>query len=143
LDDIGGGWTRVVNILGNSIAHGDNTGAYGDVSNAVQAAKLSDAVINKLNTIGYFRYNCGGYSAYVRNKSNTWTSKKYNTLDWQVDRGKDGVFECKANRSGYVFSDHPVCDSGHSNYVAKNGLSEGGGCYHQPSWGRAGNLWAK
>ena len=140
----GGGWTRVVNIRSNSIAHGDNTGAYGDVSVDAQAAKLSDAAINALSTVGYFRYNCGTYKAYVRTDAKTWTSKKVNSHNWSTDRGLDGTFECKANRSGYVFSDHAACSAGHTDYVAKQGISEGGGCYHaKQGWGLNGNLWAK
>ena len=140
----GGGWTRVVNIRSNSIGHGDNTGAYGDVTQANQAAKLTDAHINKLNTLGYFRFNCSGQSRFVNNASNTWTSMKYNNQDWSMDRNKDLNFECKANRSGYVLSDYPACAAGHLNYVAKSGLGEGGGCYHDgEGWNLNGSLWVK
>ena len=69
------------------------------------------------------------------------TSKKVNDYNWETDRGLDGKFECKANRSGYVFSDYSACSAGHTDYVAKSGLSEGGGCYHaNQGWGLNGNL---
>jgi hypothetical protein len=140
----GGGWTRVVNVRSNSIFHGDNPGAVGDVSVATDPAKLSDAQINALNTVGYFRFNCSSTSRFVKNASNKWTSMKFNGEDWSMDRNKDLVFECKANRAGYVFSDHPVCSAGHVNYVAVNGLPEGGGCYWaDQGWNLNGNLWVK
>ena len=143
MDTDGGGWTRVVNIRPGTNAHGSTTGAYGDVANGGIAAKLSDAQINQLSTVGFWRYDCGGYHARVRNVSNTWVSQTVNGEDWSVDRGSDGTFECAANRSGYVFSDHPACDAGHSNYAATS-LAEGGGCYHVgEGWNLSGALWAK
>ena len=140
----GGGWTRVVVIRSNSIAHGDNIGAAGDVSVDSAPSKLADATINLLNTVGYFRINCTSQSRYIKNVNNVWTSKKFNNENWSMDRNKDLNFECAANRQGYVFSDHPACNSGHINYVAVNGLAEGGGCYYTGSgWHQHGTLWAK
>lgn len=139
----GGGWTRVVNIKGNSVFHLDQTGAVGDVSNASAAAKLSDAAINLLNTVGYFRYNCGAQvNLFVKNAQNTWTSMRTNTMDWSVDRGRDGTFECAANRTGYVFSDFAACSAGHTNYAASAGAAEGNGCYNV-TWNLDGNLWVR
>ena len=138
----GGGWTRVVNIKNGSIFHGDQPAAVGDVSNVSAPAKLSDATINLLSTVGYWRYEClPSKDVFVKNASNTWTSTRYNAFSWSMDRDKDLIFECAANRGGYVFSDYPVCSLGHSNYVARY-LSEGTGCYHN-SWGHDGFLWAK
>ncbi len=140
----GGGWTRVVVIRSNSIAHGDNIEAAGDVSIDNAPSKLADATINTLNTVGYFRFNCTSQSRFVKNVNNNWTSKKHNGENWSMDRNKDLNFECAANRQGYVFSDHPQCNAGHVNYVAANGLGEGGGCYYTGSnWNQHGSLWAK
>jgi len=140
----GGGWTRVVVLRSNSIAHGDNTEAAGDVSVDDAPSKLADATINTLNTVGYFRINCATQSRYIRNVNDNWTSKKFNNENWSMDRNKDLNFECAANRQGYVFSDHPACNSGHINYVAVNGLAEGGGCYYTGTgWHQHGSLWAK
>ncbi|HEX2571720.1 MAG TPA: PA14 domain-containing protein [Polyangia bacterium] len=142
----GGGWTRVVNIKGNSFFHADQPAAVGDVSIASAAAKLSDADINRLNTVGYFRYNCGsGYNVFVRNTANKWTSSRVNAFSWSIDRSRSGTnFSCAANRSGYVFSDWSACPTGHSDYAASAGPSEGNGCYWQnEGWNRDGNLWVK
>lgn len=141
----GGGWTRVVNIKGDSVFHADNPKAIGDVSDASAAAKLSDEGINQLTTIGYWRYECGKTKkAFVRNDEGVWTSVKQNTLSWSMDNDKDGVFECAASRSGYVFSDYPACAAEHSNYAAILGPPEGNGCYvHGEGWNLDGFLWAK
>ncbi len=140
----GGGWTRVVVIRSNSIAHGDNSGAVGDVAEDNAPGKLPDATINLLNTVGYWRFNCDSQSRFVKNVNNSWTSKKVNSENWSMDRNKDLTFECAANHSGYVLSDFPACASGHLNYVAKDGLPEGGGCYYANSgWHRNGSLWAR
>lgn len=139
----GGGWTRAVNIKGNSVFHLDQVDAVGDVSDAAVAAKLSDATINQLNTVGYFRYNCGSQvNLYVKNVQNTWTSQRTNALTWSIDRGRDGTFECAANRAGYVFSDFAACPTGHTNYAAAAGAAEGSGCYNA-TWNLDGNLWVK
>lgn len=119
-------------------------GAAGDVSIDDAASKLSDATINLLNTVGYFRFNCTSQSRFVKNVKNVWTSKKFNGESWSMDRNKDLNFECAANRAGYVLSDYPACAAGHLNYVAVNGFPEGGGCYHDGSgWNQNGSLWAK
>jgi hypothetical protein len=61
-----------------------------------------------------------------------------------MDRNKDLTFECSANRAGYVLSDVSTCHSGHVNYVAKDGLGEGGGCYYTGTgWNQNGSLWVK
>jgi hypothetical protein len=139
-----GGWTRVVNVRGNSLAHADQPGAVGDVSDANAAAKLSDATINVLNTVGYWRVDCGSsLKAFVKNAENTFTSMKTNSMSWRVDRDRDGNFECAGNRSGYVFSDYPDCSSTHVlNYAAAGGASEGYGCWSS-GWNKDGFLWAK
>jgi len=140
----GGGWTRVVVIRSNSVAHGDNAGTYGDLAAGDVPAKLADDTINLLNTIGYYRFQCTSQNRYVRNENNNWTSVKSNNENWSMDRNKDLVFECAANRQGYVFSDHPSCDAGHVNYVAAGGMGEGGGCYYTGTgWGQNGTLWVK
>jgi hypothetical protein len=137
----GGGWTRVVNIRGDSKAHINNMGAAGDVSDATAAAKLSDAAISRLNTVGYWRFNCStGVNGFVRNGADTWTSMWDNGLSWQFDRGRDGTFECDATRSYYVFSDYTGCpDEFHFNYGNGGQL----GCSWAYSWGQDGNVWAR
>ena len=61
-----------------------------------------------------------------------------------MDNNKDGVFECAANRPGYVFSDYPACSAGHTNYASILGHLEGTGCYvHGEGWNLDGFLWAK
>ncbi|TNF25237.1 MAG: hypothetical protein EP329_23435 [Deltaproteobacteria bacterium] len=140
----GGGWTLVVNISNTTNAHGNTTGAYGDIRQTTGAAKLSDATINALTTIGYWRYNCGAtYNAFVLNDAVTWISQTTNGYNWRVDRGRDGVFEYAANRAGYVFSDYPSYAPGHTDYAAVSS-AEGNGCYVDgEGWNKNGNLWAK
>ena len=56
---------------------------------------------------------------------------------------RDGSFECAASRPGYVFSDYPACNAGHTDYVAIT-ANEGVGCYvTSTGWGQSGHLWAK
>jgi len=140
----GGGWTLVVNISSTTNQHGTNTGAYGDITSPSSgAAKLSDAVINQLSTIGYWRYNCASRNAFVKNTSNVWVSQRVNAYSWSLDRDRDGTFEYAANRDGYVFSDYiPAAPAGHTNYAASVD-GEGNGCYLAPSWNQSGNLWAR
>ena len=141
----GGGWTRVVNIRGNSIFHADATGAVGNVSVLTNPAKLSDTAINALTTVGYWRYECGNSkSSYVKNASGVWTSMKTNTQLWSMDNDKNGSYECAANRTGYVFSDYIACPTGHSNYAALAGAAEGNGCFTTAQgWNLDGALWAR
>ncbi len=140
----GGGWTRVVNVRGNSIFHADQAAAVSDVSIATNAAKLSDAAINAITT-GPWRWDCGtSKNAFVTNTVMTWTSAKVNTLAWSMDSDRNGTFECTANRSGYVFSDAISCSAGHTNYAAQAGASEGNGCYTTVNgWNQNGRLWAR
>ena len=143
----GGGWTRVVIITGNSDAHRDGTSAYGDVSVDTNPAKLSDAAINALTTIGYWRFECGNTKrAFVRNVNENWTSVAANTEDWSIDNNRDGTFECAANRSGFVFSGFPACFANHTNYATGPGSSCNAncGCYVDgEGWNRLGVLWVK
>jgi LruC domain-containing protein len=141
----GGGWTMAVRIAANSVAHADNAAAVGDPASASGMFKLSDAVINLLSPGGVWRYRCGNtYHAWVRNVAKVWTSAKTNAQNWSIDRGRDGTFECAGNRAGYVFSDHPACSAGHSNYAASLGSAEGNGCFVDgEGWGRPGELWAR
>ena len=144
-DMTNGGWTQVVRILGSSVAHAGQTGALNSWADPTKVAKLSDADINALNTVGYWRYHCGtGYDAYVKNVENTWTSAKVNPLQWSIDRGLDLVYECGGDRAGYVFSDFATCPVGHTDYAAAGGAPEGYGCYVVgEGWNRDGSLWAK
>lgn len=141
MDSHGGGWTRVVNIRSGTHTHGNTIGAYGDIHSPTAAAKLSDVTINELSTVGYWWYRCGSYDAFVKNTANRWVSQVVNAESWSIDRGHDLTFECAANRPGYVFSDHPACDAGHTNYAATS-LGEGSGCY-VAGWNQNGTLWAK
>jgi hypothetical protein len=140
----GGGWTLVVNISNTTTAHGSTTTAYGTITTTTGAAKLSDATINALTTVGYWRYDCGSsFNAFVNNDQQTWVSQTTNGYNWRIDRGRDGVFENAANRAGYVFSDYPAQPVGHSNYAAV-ASSEGNGCYTATEgWNLNGHLWAK
>jgi hypothetical protein len=143
MDSHGGGWTRVVNIRSGTNAHGNTPGAYGDIHDPNAAAKLADVTINELSTVGYWWYRCAAYDAFVKNTANHWVSQVVNGENWSIDRGHDLTFECAANRAGYVFSDHPVCDAGHTDYAA-TGIGEGSGCYTAAAgWNQNGVLWAK
>jgi hypothetical protein len=147
MTDDGGGWTKVVNILTTSLHHGDNPAASGVLGNPSQEGKLSDADINTLTTEGVWRFDCGTTeNSFVRNGSGTWTSMKTNSESWELDQARDGVYECTANRTGYVFSSftHPTCTAAHANYVASGGASEGRGCYtSEGGWNQAGALWTR
>jgi len=144
----GGGWTLAVNIVGTSDAHGDDASAFGDLTDPSEVAKLSDEEINALTTTGYWYFECGQTKdAFVTNDAGVWTSDRSNPYDWSLDDDLDTVFECSANRDGYVFSDFNsfgACWADHTNYVARFGLAEGGGCYIEgPGWDLDGALWVK
>jgi len=144
----GGGWTLAVNIVGDSDGHGDEPAAVGDLTDPTAMAKLSDEEINALTTVGYWYFECDGTKdAFVTNDAGTWTSERYNTYSWSLDDDLDGIFECNADRDGYVFSDFNnfgACWADHTNYVARFGLGEGGGCYVEgPGWDLDGALWVK
>jgi hypothetical protein len=138
----GGGWTRVVTINGNSKDHAGNVNAVGNVATLSSSAKLTDSAITLLNTQGYWWYECGtSKDVYVRTASGNFDSNYTNSEDWSIDNQKDGVFECSANRGGYVFADYPSCAAGHSDYGSP---TDGYGCYVDlEGWGRSGALWAR
>ena len=138
----GGGWTRVVNIIASSYDHAGTVSAVGNVSNLSTAAKLDDTLISLLNTQGYWWYECGtSKDVYVKTASGNFNSNYTNGEDWSIDNQKDGVFECSANRGGYVFADYPYCAAGHSDYGSP---TDGTGCYVDgEGWGRSGALWAR
>ena len=138
----GGGWTRVVNIRNDSKLHAGNTGTVGVISDLSSVSKLSDHHISLLNTIGYWWFQCGNSKdVYVKTDSGNFNSNYTNSENWSIDNEKDGIFECAANRSGYVFSDHPICSTGHTDYGSP---TDGNGCYVDgEGWNRAGILWAK
>jgi hypothetical protein len=139
----GGGWTRVVNIRGDSQAHVNSNGAVGDVSAATAAAKLSDAAITGLNTVGHWRYNCGaGINAFVRNDENSWSSFGTNDRTWRFDTERDGTDNCTASRANFVFSSLPCGVTGYTNYGSEPGPYTG--CFVAPiGWSQDGNVWAR
>lgn len=144
----GGGWTLAVHIVGTSADHGDQVDAAGDFADPSQFAKLSDEAINALTTESYWRFECGDTKlSFVTNDAGVWTSMRSNSYAWSLDNDLDEVFECSANRDGYVFSDFNnfgACWADHTNYVARFGMVEGGGCYIEgPGWGLDGALWVK
>jgi len=138
----GGGWTLATSIQGNSRFHYDQTGSYGThVASLSVAGKLSDAVINSIRTLNYFRFNCAAVSHFVKNTENIWSSLGHNTYTWFIDRNKDLVFENAASRDGYIFSDYSSQPTGHVDYSEDSAAL---GCYHSPTgWGQAGALWIK
>lgn len=144
----GGGWTRAVNIRPDSNFQGDRPEAFGDVSFAVAAAKLDDALITSMSTLGYFRFECGPFDGFVSTAEGPWSSVRSNALTWSVDPTRTGDFSCAASRDGYGFSsadgtDSP-CGLAGVAYVAADGAVEGGGCYAEGAgWGQRGNLWVK
>ena len=100
----GGGWTRAINIRPDSNFQGDRPEAFGDVSKDVSLAKLDDALITSMSTLGYFRFDCGSFNGYVRTAEATWSSARSNSLTWSVDPSRTGNFSCAASRDGYGFS---------------------------------------
>lgn len=139
----GGGWTLVVNIVGHSGLHAGSADAVGAMDTRSEAAKLSDAMINQLTTEGKWLYECGQSKvAYVTNDGPSWTSLYSNAANWLIDLDLDGIFDCTANRDGFVFSDYDQCgnDADHTNYGG-DGVN---GCYHHPvGWEQDGALWAR
>eukprot|EP00163_Fabomonas_tropica_P010647 TRINITY_DN2086_c0_g1_i11.p1 TRINITY_DN2086_c0_g1~~TRINITY_DN2086_c0_g1_i11.p1 ORF type:complete len:566 (-),score=179.74 TRINITY_DN2086_c0_g1_i11:232-1929(-) len=154
-DMTGGGWTRVVNIHGDSYYHADNGTAVNidHMFDAKVAAKLSDQMINTMNYAGYWKIKCGSYTGYVRNDKNKWTSKLDNDYFWQTTRSEDlGLkWECDATANGYVFSDenasgHGECEQEDNVSYAAPTLQEGLGCKHggaDAGWDQDGSLWVK
>jgi len=144
----GGGWTRAVNISPDSNFHGDRPEAFGDVSKEVSLAKLDDALITSLSTLGYFRFECGAFSSFVRTAEATWSSARSNSLTWSIDPSRTGDFSCAASRAGYGFSSADgsgsACDLAGVAFVSADGANEGGGCYQAGAgWHQIGNLWVK
>lgn len=141
----GGGWTLGVVIKGDSIFHAGQSGAVGNVTQLVEDAKLSDAMITLITRPnGFWRFECGQANVFVRTTSGTWTSAKTNAQAWSLDRGRDGVFECGASRVGYTFSDLACGAVGHVSHTAAGGVVEGTGCFHSgEGWSQAGKLWIR
>ncbi len=144
----GGGWTRAVNIRPDSNFQGDRPEAFGDVSKEVSLAKLDDALITSLSTLGYFRFECGAFSSFVRTAEATWSSARSNSLTWSIDPSRTGDFSCAASRDGYGFSSADgsgsACDLASVAFVSADGANEGGGCYQAGAgWHQIGKLWVK
>ena len=155
----GGGWMRVVNIIGHSTAHADNPAELdgAQLHDASKAAKLSDADINDLNSVGYFRFRCGTYESMVKNSANRWTSMRENTFTWDIARDvaagdvATGDFSCTASKDGYGFSDSASddlkCNTGSASYAAaRPATTEGPGCKHDKDgegWRQDGSIWTQ
>jgi hypothetical protein len=146
-----GGWTRVVNIQPESVFHADRPEAYrvNDLSDPDRESKLSDGEISALNTVGYYRYECGEeYKAHVKTDGGGWSSELTNGLAWSLARRSESTdrleFSCDATSPGNVFSEKndpkPFCSEGHTMYAAPS-AEVGKGCFHE-SWGKQGSLWA-
>jgi hypothetical protein len=144
-----GGWTRVVNIVGSSYAHAntDNAQEVENIKDAAVPAKFSDADINSIKTLGYFRFTCGtSYDSFVTNSEKTWTSKLNNSYMWLTSRDRNpDSFSCKASLEVAVFSEKlstdPKCRAGYTMYAANN-EDVGRGCYVDGAgWGQSGALW--
>ena len=148
-DMAGGGWTRIVNVLGTTPVN-DYAGIPGAVRTGPSAAafhKLSDATINALaDGHNVWRFRCGSKTRLV-GRATGWTSLR-NQGDWKMDRNMDGLFECDANRDGYVFSTYPGtplrsganCDAAdHMNYGSHHHVT---GCFSEgEGWGQPMQIW--
>jgi hypothetical protein len=142
-----GGYTRVVGISSYSAFHGGNTRAsnVGELASEGEPAKLSDAGINAINTVGHFWFKCGPkYQAYVRNVNNLWTSSFGNKQRWSTSRALSTDFACAANQPTNVFGeglnvDDPVCKKGYAMYAG----AKDKGCYVDGEGWQSGSLWAR
>ena len=144
----GGGWTRAINIRPDSNFQGDRPEAFGDVSKDASIAKLDDALITSMSTLGYFRFDCGSFDGFVRTAEVTWSSARSNILTWSVDPTRTGNFSCAASHDGYGFSSADgtgsPCGLAGVAFVSSDGANEGGGCYQEGAgWFQIGNLWVK
>jgi hypothetical protein len=147
------GWTRVINLLATS-SQSDyvNSAAYGTPENNDAFFKLKDNDINSLADGYYvFKVECGTFVRYAKRDAG-WTS----LIDgggWKLDRNLDGVFDCEANRPGYIFADYPDIQlegatsdcsiDGHMDW-GDDSSSTNLGCYQSGvGWERAGAIyWA-
>ncbi|MDB4943069.1 MAG: hypothetical protein JWP97_2603 [Labilithrix sp.] len=140
----GGGWTRVVNLRPDTSYQADQVDAFGDVSLGNTSAKLDDATINAMSTLGYFRFDCGSYDGFLRSGTGAWSSLRSNGLAWSSDPARTGDFTCDATRDNYGFGAADGACGGGLAYVAYEIGSEGGGCYSEADgWYQLGHLWVK
>ncbi len=153
-DMTNGGWTRAVNILSTT-----PTAQYSDIPDAVTFGKtsgfykLSDQQINLIAEDAgskTFLYVGGNVVYFVRRVSDNgqFTSLR-NQGGWETDRNVDGVFDCKADRIGFVFSDYPPnsldstydCDVDIQTTFGSGGSDSGVYMANRGGWGQAGSIW--
>lgn len=158
----GGGWTQAVVIAGDTNAHVDNSGGYGDPTQQVTDAKLTDAIINEISSAsgsdGFWLFQCEERLVGITNDNKVWTSAGTNTEVWRMDMDDfpaggvelDTEYECVASRDEYVFD----ALGGNNSVdciapaVAYGKLSEIG-CFDRlnlgvtPTWGNPGALWIR
>ena len=148
-DMAGGGWTRIVNVLGTTPQnqYAGVTGAVGSGASGAAFYKLADSAINMLaDGHNVFRVQCGAKERLV-SRTSGWTSER-NQGGWEMDRDLDFTPDCGADRTGYVFADYPpqplydgadcrIAD--HMDYGESTGQT---GCYSQgQGWGNALEVW--
>lgn len=144
----GGGWTRAVVVRPDTSFQGDLTDALGDASFSNGPGKLDDATITSLSTVGYYRFDCGTLSAFVKTDSGAWTSARNNGLSWTLDPTRTGNFSCAATADDHVFTTATgatdACGAAGMAYVAADLSVEGAGCYAEGAgWYQAGAVWVK
>ena len=155
-----GGWTRVLNVPGDqkqTAIFGKGTGAIGDnvKTGSAELYKLADDVINYImGEDATLQYHCGSVDYFVTREGG-WTTA-INKVGWLTDRDMDGTPDCKADRTGYLFSDYDEDDvnpvegasidecsaAGHTNFgfYASTEL----GCYNSnDDWGNRAHVYVR
>ena len=148
-----GGWTRVINIRPDSYMHAKSS----NMTNAellydeTKAARLSDEQINAIRTIEHWRFSCGTYHGFVRNKDGRFTSAVDNDMVWSMSKKiGSGEHWCAASSRGHTFSDEASANEKDCNpkfvKFAAADEEENTGCYHntdEEGWNQAGALYVQ
>jgi hypothetical protein len=109
--------------------------------------KFADADINTIAGVeSRFRYMCGNTVSYV-SRSGGWTSLR-DKGSWTIDRNMDGIDDCTATRTGYIFSDYsgtPLYTNAQCSVDTHQNFGESStnlGCYvNTQGWGYRATVW--
>lgn len=108
-----GGWTMVLKFTSQTdsddLIDVNAVGDFRNFSTASNFTKLDDVDINAINALTnsttYFKFFCDDTERYVY-RADGYISA-INQQGWQTDRNLDGIMDCQADRTNYMFSDYP------------------------------------
>lgn len=160
METLGGGWTRVINILSSSTAHhSDAENRLSEISfvnddinnNINNDAKFSDADINSIRQENsYFLFECASKKALVKNSADVWSSTIPITSghSWTIDHEMQTLFPCDATTgvpSSYSFCSYydTSCTAKSMCYARESTTKKGCYTYAAESWNQNGALYVK